>query len=113
MGRRDFIKGTALLIGGFLGAAITAPAIAYLLSPVLGRTGEKAWIDLGPLDRYPLGVPTLAEFTRTQVNGWERTGMSYGVFVVRADATSVRVFSNVCTHLACHVNWHPDLRHYV
>ena len=27
--------------------------------------------------------------------------------------SSVRVFSNVCTHLGCHVNWHAELRHYV
>lgn len=111
--RRDFIKRTSVLIGGFIGTLITVPSIAYLISPVLGRPADSSWIDLGPLDRYPLGVPTLREFTRTKVNGWERSAMPYGVFVVRLSATRVRVFSNVCTHLGCHVNWHPDIQHYI
>ena len=111
--RRDFVKGTTYLIGCLMGAMIAAPAIAFLISPLVGRTQDDAWIDLGPLDRYPLGLPILFEFTRTQVNGWERTGMNYGVFVVRMDAAHVRVLSNVCTHLACHVNWHPGVQHYI
>jgi Rieske Fe-S protein len=65
------------------------------------------------LDQYPLNLPSFLQFTRTKVNGWERTGMSYGVFVVRQNETTVRVFSNICTHLGCHVSWHPNLQHYV
>ena len=113
LGRRDFLKAAAMLVGGFIGAVIALPSVAYLLSPSFAKGDANAWIDLGGLDRYPIGVPTLFQFTRTKVNGWERTGMSYGVFVVRQDDTSVRVFSNICTHLACHVNWHADLQHYV
>src|SRR5512138_1180123 len=102
LGRRDFIKTAALLIGGLIGAVVGLPGVAYMLSPSIAKGDASAWIDLGGLDRYPIGVPTLFQFTRTKVNGWERTGMSYGVFVVRQDDTSVRVFSNICTHLACH-----------
>ena len=111
--RRDFIKSTAALIGGFIGALTVLPGIAYLLSPAQSQEQASAWVNAGSLERYPIGVPTLFQFTRTQVNGWERTGMSYGVFVVRRDDGSVRAFSNICTHLGCHVNWHSDLRHYV
>jgi len=111
--RRDFIKSSTYLIGGLIGTVVAAPAIAFLVSPVLGKKQVGAWVDLGPLDRYPLGQPTLFEFTRTQVNGWERTGMNYGVFVVRVDGANARVFSNICTHLACHVNWHPEVQNYI
>jgi len=111
--RRDFMKSTTLLIGGFMGAALAAPSIAFLISPVLAKKQDDAWVDLGPLDGYPLGQPTLFEFTRTQVNGWERTGMSYGVFVVGTDDANARVISNICTHLACRVNWHAEVQHFV
>ncbi len=111
--RRDFIKGTTYLIGGLIGEVVAAPAIAFLISPILGKKQDGAWVDLGPLDGYPLGQPTLFEFSRTEVNGWERTGMNYGVFVVRTDEAIVRVFSNICTHLGCHVNWHPEVQHYI
>ena len=113
LSRRDFFKTTAVLIGGFIGAAIGIPSIAFLLSPAARKAEEGSWIDLGALEKYSLVVPTLFEFTRTQVNGWERTGMSYGVFVVREADATVRVFSNICTHLGCRVSWHPDLEHYV
>jgi Rieske Fe-S protein len=111
--RRDFIKGTCVLIGGCVGTLITVPAIAYLISPVASAAEGSSWIDLGPFEEYPFGAPTLREFTRTHINGWERTGTSYGVFVVRPDAQTVRVFSNICTHLACHINWHPDVQHFI
>jgi quinol---cytochrome c reductase iron-sulfur subunit, bacillus type len=113
LGRRDFIKATTAIIGGFIGAVTVMPAIGYLISPALHKNEGDAWINLGALDDYPLGIPKFFQFTRTKVNGWERTGMSYGVFVVRPGETNVRVFSNICTHLGCHVNWHPNLQHYV
>ena len=111
--RRDFIKATAILVGGFIGALIAVPGVAFLISPALGKKDASAWVDLGSLDQYPVRMPKLFQFTRTRVNGWERTAMSYGVFVVRPDDANVRVFSNICTHLGCHVNWHPDFQHYI
>lgn len=102
-----------MLIGGFIGTFVALPGVAYLLSPSVAKGDANAWIDLGSLDQYPIGVPALFQFTRTKINGWEHTGMAYGVFVVRPDTVSVRVFSNICTHLGCRVNWRADLQHYV
>ena len=111
LNRRDFIKAASVIMGGFIGLVTTLPAIGYLISPSLRKSKDSPWIDLGLLEDYPIGVPKLFEFTRTQVNGWERTAMSYGVFVVRQAGEKVRVFSNICTHLACRVSWHPDVQH--
>ena len=113
LSRRDFIKTATALIGGFIGTVIGIPAIGYLISPSLRVNEDNAWINLGVLDQYPLGAPTLFEFTRTKVNGWERTGTNYGVFVLRQTEANVRVFSNICTHLACHASWHPEVQHYI
>lgn len=111
--RRDFIKATAAVIGGLIGAVIGIPSIAYLLSPSLRETGDDSRIDLGPLEKYPIGVPTRFEFTRTRVNGWERTAVNYGLYVVRRNESEARVFSDICTHLGCRVTWHPDQEHYI
>ncbi len=113
LARRDFIKGTVVFVGGLMGATIGIPTIAYLLSPSLRKVEDEPVVDLGPVEKYPIGTPTLFEFTRTKVNGWERTGLSYGVFVVRETEKDVRVFSDICTHLACRVSWHPDFKHYI
>ncbi len=113
LSRRDFIKFTTGIVGGLIGVVIGLPGIGYLLGPALQKSDQSSWTELGKLQDYPLGVPQLYQFTRTQVNGWERTGMSYGVFVVRETESTARVFSNICTHLGCHVNWHAELQHYV
>ena len=111
--RRDFIKVTATVVGGFIGALIGIPSIAYLLSPALKAVKDDATIALGPLENYPLGVPTRFDFTRTKVNGWERTATNYGLYVVRKSESEVRVFSDICTHLGCRVSWHPAEEHYI
>jgi Rieske Fe-S protein len=113
LNRRDFIKAATAFMSGLIGITIGLPTIAYLLSPALRKTEDGSIIDLGSLDNYPIGIPTLFEFTRTRLNGWERTGMSYGVYVLRQAEKDVRVFSDICTHLACRVSWHPDTQHYI
>ena len=114
IGRRDFIKGTAAVIGCLIGAVIGIPSVAFLLSPAM-KSGEEsdAVIALGSMENYPIGIPTRFDFTQTKVNGWERTATNYGLYVVRKSESEVRVFSDVCTHLGCRVTWHTDQEHYI
>jgi Rieske Fe-S protein len=65
------------------------------------------------LENFELGKPTLSTFTRSKVNGWEKTVNSYGVFVLRKSQTEVVAFSNVCTHLGCRVNWQANKNQYI
>jgi Rieske Fe-S protein len=112
--RRDFIKAVAAGIGGVIAALVGIPSVAYLLSPATqARTEDDALIPLGPLENYPIAIPTRFDFTRTKVNGWERTATNYGLYVLRKSESEVRVFSDVCTHLGCRVTWHPEIKHYV
>ena len=113
LNRRDFIKGTAAAIGALIGALIGIPSIVYLLAPSLRAEEDSDSIALGPLENYPIGVPTRFDFTRTKVNGWERTSVNYGLYVVRKSENEFRVFSDICTHLGCRVSWHPDVQHYI
>jgi len=111
--RRDFIKATAGAVGGLIVALVGIPSVAYLLSPSLRSEGDSDSISLGPLEKYPIGIPTRFDFTRTKVNGWERTATNYGLYVVRRSESEVRVFSDICTHLGCRVTWHSDQEHYI
>lgn len=111
--RRDFVKIVMTFLGTVMSGVIGIPAIGYLISPAARKAESEAWIALGPLDNYPIGIPIPFNFTRTTLNGWEKTVNGYGVFVVRQDESQVRVFSNICTHLGCRVSWHTDLQHYV
>jgi menaquinol-cytochrome c reductase iron-sulfur subunit len=96
-----------------MAAVIGLPGIAYLVSPATRAQKAEAWIPLGPVGNYPIGKPALFNFTSSTVNGWEKTVLSYGVFILRKEENQVRVFSNICTHLGCRVSWHPDIQEYV
>ena len=105
--RRDFVNIVLVGLGSVMGLIIGIPAIGYLLSPAVKTQEEEAWIPLGPLDAYPLDEPILFSYTRTKINGWEKTVNSFGAYVWRYGAgdSGIRVFSNMCTHLSCRVSW--------
>lgn len=111
--RRQFVNVVLAFLGSIMGAIIGLPAIGYLISPAARVQKKEAWIPLGPLENYPIGTPTLFNFTRTKVHGWEKTVSSYGAYVVRFSPEHLKVFSNMCTHLSCRVNWKEDLKEYV
>jgi Rieske Fe-S protein len=113
LSRNEFVKFTVGVLGAIMGAVVGLPAVGYLLSPALKTQKTDAWVPVGPLENYPIGVPTPFTFTRTKVNGWEKTVNSYGVYVLRKNESEVLVLSNVCTHLSCRVTWHEDRQQYI
>lgn len=113
LSRNDFVKFAVGAVGTVIGAVVGLPAIGYLISPALKVQQTDSWVDVGPLESYEIGKPTLYTFTRTTVNGWEKTVNSFGVYVLRKDTNEVVVFSNWCTHLSCRVTWHDDVMEYI
>jgi Rieske Fe-S protein len=114
-GRRDFIKGATVAVGGFIAAVLGIPALLYLIDPALRESARDAWVPVGKLEDIPLGIPHPFSFTRVQVNGWERTATSHGGFVLRRseDPADLLLLNSRCTHLACTVNWSGDQRVYL
>ncbi|MBN1148128.1 MAG: Rieske (2Fe-2S) protein [Anaerolineales bacterium] len=115
LSRNDFVKATIGVLSTVMGAVMGLPVIGYIVSPALKRQASEAWVPAGPLENYPIGVPTLFNFTRAKVNGWERTVNSYGVYVLRKSEAEndVLALSNVCTHLSCRVSWNEQRQEYV
>jgi len=113
LNRKEFVTVMVGALGTIMGAIVGLPAIGYVISPALKKSKSNAWVEVGPLEDYPVGEPTLFTFTRSKVNGWEKTTESIGVYIVRETEDSVIVLSNVCTHLGCRVTWKDDLQEYV
>jgi menaquinol-cytochrome c reductase iron-sulfur subunit len=111
--RRDFVKVVMTFLGTVMGAVIGIPAIGYLVSPATKQQSSDAWIPAGNLESYEVGVPKLFSFTRSKVNGWEKTVNSYGAYVIKQSATEALVLSNMCTHLSCRVTWHDAENKYI
>jgi len=110
--RRDFVKVVTATLGTIMGAAMGIPIIGYLIDPALKSQANEAWIPLGPLESFPIGTPKAFSFTRSNVNGWEKTVNSYGGFVFRKSESELIVLSNRCTHLSCSVYWNETKGEY-
>jgi Rieske Fe-S protein len=113
LSRNGFVKVITAIVGTALGSIIGIPAIGYLISPATKIQKSDSWIPLGPLENVPFGDPTLFNFTRSRINGWEKTVNSYGVYIWRKNEDEVLVFSNVCTHLSCRVRWDTEKEAYL
>lgn len=113
--RRDFMKVTTGTVGGLIAAALGAPIVGYLIDPALNAGSKEGWISIGKLSDIQVKVPTPFSFTRTNVNGWERTGTSYGGYIIRGseDPKDIKIISSRCTHLGCTVNWHAETDQFV
>jgi len=113
MSRREFVAIVTAAAGTFMGAVIGIPAIGFMIAPALQKVSADVWIPAGPITNYPVGVPTLFNFNRTKVNGWEKTVNSYGVYIVQHEDGSIKALSNKCTHLSCRVNWKQEATAYI
>lgn len=113
MDRRNFVKVVTAALGSLMAALVGLPVIQFFISPALGKETGDDWISLGAWEDYPLNTPTLFNFTLSKVNGWEKSSHSYGVFVLREEGGDTVVFSDICTHLSCRVNWNPELEEYI
>jgi menaquinol-cytochrome c reductase iron-sulfur subunit len=111
--RRDFVKVTTAALGSIMTVAMGIPFISYLIDPALKTQSGEAWIPLGPLENFPVGTPKAFSFTRSHVNGWEKTVNSYGGFILRKSETELIALSNRCTHLSCSVNWNEEANEYI
>ena len=113
MSRREFVTIVTAATGSVMGVLLGLPAIGYLIAPVRQKVTADIWIPAGPVANYPEGEPTLFNFNRTKVNGWETTVNSYGVYIVKQQDGSCLALSNKCTHLSCRVNWKPEASAYI
>lgn len=113
--RRGFVMVVLTLLGTIMAVVVGLPAIGYLISPATKVQKKEDWVSLGPLENYPIGIPTLFSFTRTTINGWEKTVNSFGAYVMRYTESTddITVFSNWCTHLSCRVTWQEDDKLYI
>ncbi len=108
IGRRKFLSGIIGVVATAVAAVVGIPAIGYLVSPGLKKQNEDQWLTLGPIASLKPGEPTGFPFSRRLKDGWVESSQTGVAYAVTEDGQNVKVFSNVCTHLSCRVNWHPE-----
>ncbi|HXW89861.1 MAG TPA: Rieske (2Fe-2S) protein [Terriglobales bacterium] len=104
--RRSFLA--ALLAAGSatVGVLLAVPVIRFTLHPVLARTTEKSWSDVGKIQEFQsLNAPIKRLVSIEEQDGWRKTLIEKPVYVSKDTRGGLIVLSAVCPHLGCTVPW--------
>ena len=113
VGRRRFLTGIIGVVGSVVAALVGIPAIGYIVSPGVKQANEEEWITLGPLSSLTPGVPTGFPYSRQIKDGWVESVQAGVAYAITQDGQTVRVLSDICTHLSCRVTWQGEQSRYV
>ena len=102
-----------------IGLLVAIPAVGYFLSPLLRRSGAEesgaAFQDVGPVSDLKVGQWRLLSLETVHQDGWKKTRARHSVWVRRQAEgdQGIMVFSSICPHLGCPINWHPDQSEFI
>jgi menaquinol-cytochrome c reductase iron-sulfur subunit len=104
--RRSFLAGLLAAGSATVGALLAVPLVRFALYPVLTRTTEKSWSDVGKVDEFQnITAPVQKLVTIEQRDGWRKTIKQEPVYISKDAQGALIVLSAVCTHLGCTVRW--------
>ncbi len=104
--RRSFL-GVLLGFGTVvMGAALSVPLIRFALHPLLAKTTEIGWSDVGKIDEFAsLREPMKKLITVEQRDGWRKIVSEKAIYVLPMKDGALRVLSPICPHLGCSIPW--------
>lgn len=103
--RRAFLGWAIALMGGAVAATLGGLGLGYFISPALRRQSEDQWVDVGAPDDFPLGVPTLVDFTHRRRDAWVTTEEKSSAWILTIDGKNFVAYDPHCTHLGCPYRW--------
>ena len=112
--RRSFLAGLLAVGSAAVGVLLAVPLVRFTLHPVLARTTEKSWSDVGNVDEFrDLTAPVKKLVNIEQRDGWRKIILEKPVYVSKDAKGELIVLSAVCTHLGCAYHWDEGTRHFV
>jgi menaquinol-cytochrome c reductase iron-sulfur subunit len=104
--RRSFL---AVLLGFgtvVVGAALSVPLIRFALHPLLTKTTEIGWADVGSVGEFASLTAPLKKLIRVeQLDAWRKIVSEKAIYILPMKDGRVRVLSPICPHLGCSVPW--------
>lgn len=112
--RRSFL-GVLIGMGTVgMGALLSIPLVRFALHPILAKTTETAWSDLGAADEFAsITSPVKRLIKIEQRDGWRRLISEKSVYVTKGADGRLRVLSSVCPHLGCAITWNDSKTQFV
>src|ERR1043166_8034855 len=114
LSRRSFV-GVLLGFGtAVMGAALSVPLIRFALHPLLTKTTEIGWSDVGKIDEFnSLSVPVKRLIKVEQRDAWRKIISEKAVYVLPGKGGSTRVLSPICPHLGCSIPWNETKQQFI
>ena len=112
--RRSFL-GVLLGFGTVvMGAALSVPLIRFALHPLLVRTTEIGWSEVGKIDEFAsLTSPAKRSIEVQQRDGWRKIISEKAVYVLPPKNGTVRILSPICPHLGCSIPWNETKQEFI
>jgi menaquinol-cytochrome c reductase iron-sulfur subunit len=114
LSRRSFL-GVLLGFGTVvMGAALSVPLIRFALHPLITKTTEIGWSDVGKLDEFAsLTAPAKRLIKVEQRDAWRRIISEKAIYVLPPKDGTVRILSPICPHLGCSVPWNEAKQEFI
>ena len=111
--RRSFL-GALIGVGSVaVGALLSVPLIRFAIHPLLSKTTETAWSEIGSLEElFSINAPVKRLVTVEHRDGWRKVVSEKPVYVVK-DTGILRVLSPICPHLGCSISWRESQSQFV
>jgi menaquinol-cytochrome c reductase iron-sulfur subunit len=112
--RRSFL-GVLLGFGTVVvGAALSVPLIRFALHPLLTKTTEIGWSDVGKVDEFASLTAPLKKLIRVeQRDAWRKIISEKAIYVLPIRDGAVHVLSPICPHLGCSIPWNEAKQQFI
>jgi menaquinol-cytochrome c reductase iron-sulfur subunit len=114
LSRRSFL-GVLLGFGTVvMGAALSVPLIRFALHPLLTKTTEIGWSDVGNINEFAsLTVPMKKLIRVQQLDAWRKIVSEKAIYVLPMKGGLPRILSPICPHLGCSIPWNETKEEFI
>jgi menaquinol-cytochrome c reductase iron-sulfur subunit len=114
LSRRSFL-GALLAFGtAVMGAALSVPLLRVALHPLLAKTTEIGWSDVGKMDEFSaITIPVKRLIKVEQRDAWRKIISEKAVYVLPPHSGTPRVLSPICPHLGCSIPWNETKQQFI
>jgi menaquinol-cytochrome c reductase iron-sulfur subunit len=103
-GRRRFLTGLLVGLGGVAAAVLAVPVIGALVWPHR-RMDRYAWRAVGRFEEFVPGATVKVTYLDTAPLPWAGYAAETAAWVRRTEEDQLEAFSVYCTHVGCPVRW--------
>ncbi len=104
LSRRKFFRSFSVVLGGITVAGLAAPAVGFIVSPLVKKEGE-TWRTVGRLKDFAVGKTVDVRYEDASPLPWAGVTARTAAWLRRESETEFVAFTIHCTHLGCPVRW--------